>query len=204
MSLSFRPAVLEDCETLAKIVLISHGPECCEMFVKQIGSQEKVVQLTRDSLVHEESVFSYKSCIVAETDAESGNPEIVGMTMGYPASKHFTYEQMAEHYGEESVEHLKEVYAPLPDQDAYYAYAMAAFPDKVGHWAGPRLCRNFLKKVKKKGYSRTYLHVWADNTRVVKMYQKLLGAKLVKEIRIPPSAYLPPEKHTSLLMYIDI
>jgi len=172
---TFRAAVGGDCRRIAELVRIASGgvtdyvwstlaPEYPGLALIEIGA-------IRYS--GEESVFSYKNCVVAEHDGE-----VIGLLLGFPVE----VEQGAS--SGEPVDPVLEPYS-MEIPGSFYICSLAVLPEFRGLGLGTKMLDIAREQARESGLDTLSLLVFEQNEGAFRLYERE-GFEVVDRARVVP------------------
>ena len=175
----FRRARVEDCAKIAALYSISSDGVADYVWRKLAGPGEDPLEVGERRYARDDSVFSYKNCVVAEH-----NGEVIGMLVAFPME---TEPDPDEPEGEEDP--VLAPYGELERPGSYYVCGMALFPEHRGRGLGARmlgLAREEAPPARPRG----------DEPNSLRAERR--GQALVRAARLPrggPASGRPPRAH---------
>ena len=120
-----RPARKSDCATIAALYSISSDGVADYIWTQLAEPGEDILDVGRRRYEREDSVFSYRNCLVVEQDGEA-----IGMLVAFP---------MHVEPSEEETDPVLAPYSRLEEDDSYYICGMALLSECRGRGIGTRL-----------------------------------------------------------------
>ena len=158
----FRGARVEDCAEIAALYSISSDGVADYIWRKLAGPGEDPLEVGERRYAREDTVFSYKNCVVAEHDGE-----VIGMLVAFPME--------AEPDPGEPDGEADPVLAPYGELDrpgSYYVCGMALFPKHRGRGLGARMLGLAREEARRRGLAEMSLIVFEQNTGAKRLYER--------------------------------
>jgi len=134
---------------------------------------EEILDVGRRRYEREDSVFSYKNCIVIEkTD------KVIGMLVAFPMIS-------AHDSGDEVVDPVLAPYSKLECNNSYYICGMAVLPEYRGQGIGTRLLATAKQHAHAKGFNRLSLIVFEQNSGAKRLYERAGYRETAREKVVP-------------------
>jgi len=153
-----RPARKEDCAAIAALYRISSDGVADYIWTRLAQPGEDILDVGRRRYEQEESVFSYRSCTVVET-----NGAVTGMLVTFPMNVDST---------DSESDPVLAPYSKLEEDNSYYICGMAVFPEYRGHGIGTRLLALAEEKARKLGIRKMSLVVFEQNIGACRLYRR--------------------------------
>jgi ribosomal protein S18 acetylase RimI-like enzyme len=179
----FRPATIDDCYKIAQLFSMASDGVANYMWSTLTKDYPGLtpIEIGSKRYANDQSVFSYKSCIVAERDGE-----VIGMMATYPI------EEASESNSKATTE-LKElsdepdILAPysMEAPGTWYICALALFPEFRGQGLGTQFLSIARQQAQEKGFQELSLLCFEQNTGAMKLYQRN-GFKVIDRAAIVP------------------
>ena len=171
---TFRAAVRGDCRRIAELVRIASdgvtdyvwstlAPEYPGLALIEIGA-------IRYS--GEESIFSYKNCVVAERDGE-----VIGLLLGFPI-------EVEQEASDGPVDPVLEPYS-LEISGSFYICGLAVLPEFRGQGLGGRMLDIAREQARKRALDTLSLLVFEQNRGALRLYERE-GFEVVDRARVVP------------------
>lgn len=167
----FRPAVKSDCQAIAELYRISSDGVSDYIWSKLANPGEDLLEVGRRRYEREDSLFSYRNCMVAELDGR-----LVGMLVAFPM--HCDPEQVED-------DPVLAPYGRLESDASYYICGVALFPGFRGRGLGSSFMYLAEQKAMALGFAKTSLIVFEQNVGAVRLYRKLGYYETMREKVIP-------------------
>jgi len=157
----FRRARVEDCAKIAALYSISSDGVADYIWRKLARPGEDPLEVGERRYAREDSVFSYKNCVVAEH-----NGEVIGMLVAFPME---TEPDPGEPEGEDPV---LAPYSELERPGSYYVCGMALLPEHRGLGLGARMLGLAREEARRRGLAEMSLIVFEQNTGAKRLYER--------------------------------
>ena len=157
----FRRARVEDCAKIAALYSISSDGVADYIWRKLAGPGEDPLKVGERRYAREDTVFSYKNCVVAEH-----NGEVIGMLVAFPTE---TEPDPGEPEGEDPV---LAPYGELERPGSYYVCGMALFPEHRGRGLGARMLGLAREEARRRGLAEMSLIVFEQNAGAKRLYER--------------------------------
>ena len=158
----FRRARVEDCAKIAALYGISSDGVADYIWRKLAGPGEDPLEVGERRYAREDSVFSYKNCVVAEH-----NGEVIGMLVAFPME---SKPDQGEPEGEEDP--VLAPYGELERPGSYYVCGMALFPEHRGRGLGARMLGLAREEARRRGLAEMSLIVFEQNAGAKRLYER--------------------------------
>ncbi|WP_461481132.1 GNAT family N-acetyltransferase [Porticoccus sp.] len=168
--LEFRAAKKEDCRTIAALYSISSDGVADYIWSKLSEAGENILDVGQRRYEQEESVFSYKNCIIAERDKK-----IVGMLVAFPMKSD----------GEIAEDPVLAPYRKLEANNSFYVCGVALMPEYRGQGIGSELMKLAEQQARMRKFHTLSLVVFEQNIRAMKLYQQLGYREIQREKIVP-------------------
>ncbi|TNE78187.1 MAG: GNAT family N-acetyltransferase [Gammaproteobacteria bacterium] len=168
--LEFRAAKKEDCRAIAELYSISSDGVADYIWTKLANEGEDILDVGQRRYEEEESVFSYKNCIIVEKDKN-----VIGMLVAFPMLSD----------GEISEDPVLAPYSALEADNSFYICGVALKPEYRGQGIGTELMRLAEQQAKIRKFNLLSLVVFEENQEALKLYRRL-GYEEVKREKIVP------------------
>jgi ribosomal protein S18 acetylase RimI-like enzyme len=157
----FRRARVEDCGEIAALYSISSDGVADYIWRKLAGPGEDPLEVGERRYAREDSVFSYKNCVVAEH-----NGEVIGMLVAFPM-------ETEPNPGEpERKDPVLAPYSELERPGSYYVCGMALLPEHRGRGLGARMLGLAREEARRRGLAEMSLIVFEQNTVAKRLYER--------------------------------
>lgn len=123
--------------------------------------------------------LSWRNAIIAA--AESND---LGAAIAYPAPDFLLHPSIARAASANALADLQPLFDAKPDPSAYYLHAIWTADAARGRGVGALLLDAVMAMAADTGFSHVALHVWADNTAALKLYESR-GFRAVQAINVP-------------------
>ena len=159
----FRPARREDCAKIAALYSIASDGVADYVWGKLAEPGEDPPAVGARRYAREDTVFSYKNCVVAEKGGE-----VVGMLVAFPMQP----EADAGEDPEEDVDPVLAPYGELERPGSYYVCGMAVFPEHRGQGLGTRMLELARQQARERGFEELSLIVFEQNAGAKRLYER--------------------------------
>jgi len=166
--IEFRAAKKEDCRTIAELYSISSDGVADYIWSKLAEDGENILDVGQRRYEQEESVFSYKNCIIAERDKK-----IAGMLVAFPMKCD----------GKIAEDPVLAPYSKLEADNSFYICGVALKPEYRGQGIGTQLIKLAEQQARMRKFHTLSLVVFEQNERAIKLY-KALGYREVSREKI--------------------
>lgn len=166
--LEFRAAKKEDCRTIAELYSISSDGVADYIWTKLAEEGENILDVGQRRYEQEESVFSYKNCIIAEKDKK-----IIGMLVAFPMKSD----------GSIPDDPVLAPYSVLEADNSFYICGVALKPEYRGQGVGTQLMKLAEQQARIRKFKSLSLVVFEANSAAVELYKKL-GYREIKREKI--------------------
>lgn len=183
MSFKIRLAAPSDANAIADH-LCRAGGGLMEFLLDGIVPDVKPPQLLALSLTEADETISYKNALVVDTDEG-----VKGLLLAYPLSEFHISTQMETFVDQGRLDHVRELYTHKIE-NSYYVHALSVDDTLAGQGAGRALLDLAYEIAADEGFGNVSLHVWRDNERALRLYQKN-DFKVVRDIKIDRRDLLP-------------
>lgn len=157
----FRRARVEDCAKIAELYSISSDGVADYIWRKLAGPGEDPLEVGERRYAREDSVFSYKNCVVAEH-----NGEVIGMLVAFPM-------ETEPDPGESEVEDpVLAPYGELERPGSYYVCGMALLPEHRGRGLGAGMLGLAREEARRRGLAEMSLIVFEQNAGAKRLYER--------------------------------
>lgn len=163
-----RPARKGDCAVIARLYSISSDGIADYIWTKVAQPDEDIFEVGRRRYEREDSVFSYRNCVVAERGAE-----VVGMLVAFPM--HVDEDREPEE------DPVLEPYSHLEEDDSYYICGVAVFPELRGRGLGSRFLARAEDDARQRGFTKMSLVVFEQNEGAVRLYRRQGWREVARE-----------------------
>ncbi|WP_461519135.1 GNAT family N-acetyltransferase [Porticoccus sp.] len=166
--IEFRAAKKEDCRTIAELYSISSDGVADYIWSMLAEDGENILDVGQRRYEQEESVFSYKNCIIAERDKK-----IAGMLVAFPVKCD----------GKIAEDPVLAPYSKLEADNSFYICGVALKPEYRGQGIGTQLIKLAEQQARMRKFHTLSLVVFEQNERAIKLY-KALGYREVRREKI--------------------
>lgn len=179
----FRPARIDDCYKIAQLFSMASDGVADYVWSRLTKDYPGLTPLEIGSkrYANDQSVFSYKSCIVAER-----NGEVIGMMATYPI------EEASENNSEATTESKEpsnepDILAPynMEAPGTWYICALALFPEFRGQGLGTQFLSIAHQQAQEKGFQELSLLCFEQNTGAMRLYERN-GFKVIDRAPVLP------------------
>lgn len=170
----FRSATIDDCYTIAQLFRIASDGVSDYIWSTLTSEYPGLtpLEIGAKRYTNEESLFSYKNCVIAEQDKQP-----VGMILTFPIA---AIEDSAKPDAEDAIAESElnssepDVLAPynLEAPGTWYICALAMFPEFRGQGIGTQLLAIAHQQAAARGFSELSLLCFEQNSRALKLYQR--------------------------------
>ncbi len=157
----FRAARKDDCRTIAKLYRVSSDGVADYIWARLTQPGEDPLDVGERRYAREDSVFSYKNCVVAELDGD-----VIGMLVAFPMDS----EPNPGKGGEEDP--VLEPYSKLEAPGSHYICGMAVFPEHRGCGLGTEMLAIAREQARQRGLGELSLVVFEQNTGAKRLYDR--------------------------------
>ena len=171
--LEFRPARKEDCRTIAMLFSLSSDGVSDYIWSQMTGEGGDIIDIGQKRYENEDSVFSYKSCMIAEV-----NGEIAGMLIAFPM-----FVDPEKNYSD--TDPVLVPYEKLEEDNSYYICGVALFERFRGKGIGTEFMNIAEEKAKESGFGKLSLIVFEQNEGAKTLYERLGYAEVAREPVVP-------------------
>ncbi len=170
-SVSFRRAARADCLTIARLYQISSDGVADYIWSQLAAPDEDLLDVGRRRYEREDTLFSYKNCLLAESDGAT-----IGMMVAFPL---FIGPE------EEQPDPVLAPYAKLEEDESYYICGVALFPQARGKGVGSQFMALAEQAAREHGLQKTSLIVFERNTGAKRLYDRLGYKEVARETVYP-------------------
>ena len=156
----FRPAMKSECRAVASLYSISSDGVADYIWTRLAASGEDMLDVGQRRYEREDSVFSYKNCVVAELEGK-----IVGMIVAFPM-------EVDEDSPDTEIDPVLLPYSKLEEDNSFYICGMAVFPEYRGLGLGTRMLELAETQAKKRGFQKLSLIVFEQNQGAKRLYER--------------------------------
>lgn len=156
----FRRARVEDCGEIAALYSISSDGVADYIWRKLAGPGEDPLVVGERRYAREDTVFSYKNCVVAEH-----NGEVIGMLVAFPM-------EAEPDPGEPEEDPVLAPYGELERPGSYYVCGMALFPEHRRRGLGARMLGLAREEARRRGLAEMSLIVFERNAGAKRLYER--------------------------------
>jgi ribosomal protein S18 acetylase RimI-like enzyme len=160
---TFRPAHKEDCRTIAELYRISSDGVADYIWQGLAEPGEEPIEVGERRYAREDTVFSFRNCIVAER-----NSEVIGMLVAFPVEE----PDSAVSESDEEVDPVLKPYSELERPGSFYVCGMALFPEYRRQGLGTRMLKLARQQAYKRGLEELSLIVFEQNTGAKRLYER--------------------------------
>lgn len=196
----FRPARRNESRTIARLFSMASDGVADYVWTKSVKPGEDVLDAGERRYSDEDSLFSYKNCLVAESDGKTA-----GMMAAFPMDRPYDPGTSWE------TDPVLVPYSRLEQHGSYYISGMALFPEYRGMGIGTKFLEIAEEKAAQCNLPQLSLIVFEENEGAVRLYRrhgfyeimrepvvphpliKYSGQALlmVKNVRLSPATYWP-------------
>lgn len=156
----FRRARVEDCGEIAALYSISSDGVADYIWRGLAGPGEEPLAVGERRYAREDTVFSYKNCVVAERDGE-----VIGMLVAFPMEPE---PDAGEPEG--GKDPVLAPYGKLERPGSFYVCGMALFPEHRG--LGTRMLGLAREEARRRGLAEMSLIVFEQNAGAKRLYER--------------------------------
>jgi ribosomal protein S18 acetylase RimI-like enzyme len=190
-NVTFRPAEKDECRTIARLYSISSDGLSDYIWTTLARPGEDILDVGERRYSNEDLPFSYKSCVVAETEGE-----VVGMLVAFPM-----YLPDGPNASNEP-DPVLVPYARLEKDNCYYIMGVAVFPEYRGRGIGTRFLEIAEEKALEHNLPQLSLIVFERNDGAKRLYERNGFYEVMREEVVPHE--LIHYRGYALLMVKDI
>ncbi|WP_413665460.1 GNAT family N-acetyltransferase [Microbulbifer sp. CNSA002] len=183
MIMKYRQGKKDDSHRIAELDYMASGGVVEYLFHDLVPGMS-AMQLLSDGLKQDKYPYTFRSCIVAESDHE-----IVGMALSYPAQFHCITDELINFLPADRLERFREFYSSRVE-GSYFLDAMGVDEKYRGTGIGKALLKRTKSKAICEGYSELSLIVFSDNPAAINLY-KHSGFTSIKSIKLEPHKLIP-------------
>jgi len=194
VAIRIRSATKTDAKALVPFILSASGG-IVEYLLTDAVSGFSPTQILRIQITGQAIPFSYRYIHIAET-----NDGIVGIIHGY-ASRYLTSSYFQRMSSNKSKQFIDALYCNLP-KNSFYLHSLAVLEKCRGQGIGKKLLEKAKQNALQNKLDNITLHVWADNTQVISLYQKT-GYRIIEHIPVKRKSWLPHDEGM-ILMQLNI
>jgi ribosomal protein S18 acetylase RimI-like enzyme len=176
----FRPARKEDCRTIAELYRISSDGVADYIWRKLAQPDEEPIEVGERRYAREDTVFSYRNCVVAERDRG-----VIGMLVAFPVEPDSDAADSAE-----EVDPVLKPYGELEQSGSFYICGMALFPEYRGQGLGTRMLELARQQAIQRGLDELSLIVFEQNAGAKRLYERH-GFREVDRRPVVPHELIP-------------
>ncbi len=169
----FRSAMKSECRTIASLYSISSDGVADYIWKNLAAVGEDMLDVGQRRYEREDSVFSYKNCVVAELEGK-----IVSMLVAFPM-------EVDEGPPDIEIDPVLVPYSKLEEDNSYYICGMAVFPEYRGHGLGTRMLELAETQAKKQGFKKLSLIVFEQNQGAKRLYERHDYQEVSREPVVP-------------------
>ncbi len=158
----FRRARVEDCAKIAALYSISSDGVADYIWRKLAGPGEEPLEVGERRYAREDTVFSYKNCVVAEQDGE-----VIGMLVAFPMEP-----DPGEDEPEGEEDPVLAPYGELERPGSFYVCGMALFPEHRGRGLGARMLGLAREEARRRDLAEMSLIVFEQNAGAKRLYER--------------------------------
>lgn len=157
----FRRARVEDCAKIAALYSISSDGVADYIWRGLAGPGEEPLEVGERRYAREDTVFSYKNCVVAEHDGE-----VIGMLVAFPIKPEES------DGGESEEDPVLAPYGELERPGSFYVCGMALFPEHRGRGLGAAMLGLAREEARRRGLAELSLIVFEQNAGAKRLYER--------------------------------
>lgn len=177
MNIEFRPAEPEEVAELARIIQATSGG-LVDYMLTGIIPFTSPLQILSSQVIIEDSPFSYRNCIVCEEEGE-----IIGLLLAYPWDKQVMADMLRRYLAKEKYAVVMELMNSA-EPDSLFINTFWVTERYRGQGLADVLMDVAVDWAKREGFGRLSLHVWKDNSRAVRFYERQ-GFKSTRSFAFP-------------------
>jgi ribosomal protein S18 acetylase RimI-like enzyme len=169
----FRAATLDDCYTIAQLFSIASDGVANYIWSTLTADYPglTLLEIGAKRYTNEESLFSYKNCVLAERDNKT-----LGMMLTFPIaeSEEIAASETPEPTAEVTTDQEPDVMSPyaLEAPGTWYICALAMFPEFRGQGIGTQLLAIAHQQAAQRNIQQLSLLCFEQNTGALKLYQR--------------------------------
>jgi ribosomal protein S18 acetylase RimI-like enzyme len=181
----FRAAAIDDCYTIAQLFSIASDGVADYIWSTLTADYPglTLLEIGAQRYTHEESLFSYKNCVLAERKGK-----FLGMMLTFPiAETQKSTEPEIPLIAETTTSQEADVLAPyaLEAPNTWYICALAVFPEFRGQGIGTQLLAIAHQQAAERNIQQLSLLCFEQNTGALKLYQRN-GFKEIDRAKVVP------------------
>jgi len=169
---NYRPARKEDCATIARLYSISSDGVADYVWTQLAEPGENILDVGRRRYEHEDSVFSYHNCTIAEVDGE-----IAGMLVAFP--------MQVDPRAEPDTDPVLAPFSRLEEDGSFYICGVALFEQFRGRKIGSHFMQLAESRARELGLNKTSLIVFEKNEGACRLYNRLGYREIKRETIVP-------------------
>lgn len=154
----FRPAVKNDCRTIAALYSISSDGVADYIWTRLAKPGEDILNVGQRRYEREDTAFSYQNCTMVAKDQQ-----ILGMLVAFP---------MYVDPEEQESDPVLAPYSKLEEDNSYYICGMALFPEFRQQGIGSSLLSLAEQHATDKGFTKLSLIVFEQNQGAWQLYAR--------------------------------
>jgi ribosomal protein S18 acetylase RimI-like enzyme len=170
----FRPARKYECRIIAKLFSMSSDGVADYIWTGLAKPGEDILDVGQKRYESEDSVFSYKNCVVSEIDGQ-----IAGMLVAFPMP------EPDDHSKDSDTDPVLAPYGKLEQYDSYYICGMAVFPEYRGMGIGTKFLDIAEIKAKELNLPQLSLIVFEKNEGAKRLYERHGFREIAREPIVP-------------------
>lgn len=179
MEISIRFGQVEDTEVVTDFILHA-GAGLFEFLLNGLIPGVNARNLLRMAVVDMDSVLCYSNAVLAEC-----NGQAVGMVLSYPSNEYGIPPLVKTIVPRKRLDHVRSILESRVE-NSWYVNSLVVAPLAQGQGVARLLLECMSEVAVENGFEHMSLHVWADNTQALKLYEKE-GFKVVRNIDVEPS-----------------
>jgi len=181
----FRPAEKKDCKKLAELINIASGGIVEYLFHDLVPGMTSV-QVVAHNLESENSLYSYRSAVVAEEEND-----VIGMALSFPSSYHKITDTMRNFFPPDRIVHLRHFYASCV-QDSWMLDALCVTESHRRRGIGEKLISLTKEKAVENGCRALSLIAFSDNILAISFYKRT-GFEIVGRVELQGNDFIKHE-----------
>jgi ribosomal protein S18 acetylase RimI-like enzyme len=170
---TFRPAAKADCRVIAGLYSISSDGVAEYIWSRLAQPGEDLLDVGQRRYEQEDSVFSYRSCTLAERGGE-----VVGMLVAFPM-------HVEPSAAGDSTDPVLAPYRMLEDDNSYYVCGMAVLPEYRNCGIGTGFLQIAESHALQRGYGKLSLVVFEQNRGALRLYERTGYVEVARAAIVP-------------------
>jgi len=171
--IKLRSATKADCGTIAALYSISSDGVADYIWTTLASPGEDILDVGQRRYEREDSVFSYKNCVVVEKDKK-----VVGMLVSFPIL-------FSDTSADDEVDPVLAPYSKLECNNSYYICGMAVLPEYRGQGIGTQFLETAEQLARTEGFNKLSLIVFEQNSGAKRLYERSGFLEVARESVVP-------------------